>query len=426
MSLPNLAVARTEDRLEHIDLIRGYALLGVLLMNIQYWFRNPPQLYWMNPHPFPGALNVATDHLLKIFFEAKSVTIFSMLFAIGLCMQRDSILAKGGQWLSFGFRRLAIMVGLGALHITLLWMGDVLHQYALAGLLILPFLKREAKTLTWWLRGVLGLALLAIIGFSIAMMIKGLPNGGGPGPKEREEMTRAAQALVQGYSQHSWWGVLKVRVMDYVQVMAGNLPPIILVTWVNFLVGLRIWKSGLLQNPETRSALLGRLALVGLGVGLPLSLLSDLIPKILAFMQAHWTWARLGLPLFGIAQIFGPLFLGVGIMFGLTWLWNQPKWRNRLRPLTYVGRMGFSNYILQSVICTFVFYGYGLGLYNKVGPALGTLIGLAIFWIQIPLSRWWLGQFRFGPMEWLWRTLSYGKRQPMRRSQALEATVVEA
>lgn len=420
-----LAAAPAEDRLEHIDLIRGYALLGVLLMNIQYWFRNPPQMYWLNPHPFPGALNVATDHVLKVWFEAKSVTIFSMLFAIGLCMQRDSILAKGGRWLGFGLRRIGIMLGLGALHITLLWMGDVLHQYALSGLLILPFLHRAPKTLTWWLRVLLGLALAAIIGFAIRMMFKGLPEGG-VGPKTAAEFRAAIQALSLGYAQHSWWAVMKVRVADYWHVMAGNLLPITLMTWLNFMVGLRLWKAGILQNPAAHLPRIGRWAIAGLALGLPLSVIGDLIPSLVVFVRAHWAWARMGIPLFGIAQVFGPLFLALGILFGLVWLWYQPVWRERLRPLTFVGRMGFTNYIAQSVVCTFIFNGWGLGLYTKVGPFVGTLMGLGIFALQIPFSRWWLGRFRFGPLEWVWRALSYGTRPPMRKTVVPPALPVEA
>jgi uncharacterized protein len=84
-----------------------------------------------------------------------------------------------------------------------------------------------------------------------------------------------------------------------------------------------------------------------------------------------------------------------------------------LTPLAAVGRTALSNYLLQSLICTTIFYSYGLGLFGRVGPAAGTALAVVIYAVQVPLSRWWLRRFQFGPMEWLWRSLTYMKRQPM-------------
>lgn len=413
------AASPNERRLEHIDLIRGYALLGVLLMNIQYWFRNPPQLYWgaNSGHPWPGAVNAVVDQVLKVWFEGKSVTIFAMLFVVGLCMQRDGILAKGLKWGAFSFRRLGVMLGLGALHILLFWNGDVLHQYALSALLILPFLKRKPKTLSWWLGVILGLAFLAILGFSIYTALRPPPAPGGGG--SLAERQAWMQALIDGYSRHSWWAVARTRIWDWLKMQRMMLPMVPIWMFVTFLVGLWIWSRGILQDPAAHRRTIARTAAWGLGLGLAMNVLAAYTGPIFLFLRnGHWGWAKLVLPFLGLAQVFGQWVLACGIGAALVWLWSKPAWRERLRPLTYVGRMGFTNYILQSVACTFIFYGWGLGLYNKVGPAAGAAIGLGIFALQIPLSRWWLQSYRFGPLEWLWRTLSYGHAAPMRRLPA--------
>lgn len=99
---------------------------------------------------------------------------------------------------------------------------------------------------------------------------------------------------------------------------------------------------------------------------------------------------------------------------GLVLLAQDPRWHARLLPLAAVGRTALSNYLLQTLICTTIFYGYGLGLYGQIGPAVGIALTLVIFGLQVPLSNWWVKRFRFGPFEWLWRSLTYGKLQPLR------------
>jgi uncharacterized protein len=113
-------------------------------------------------------------------------------------------------------------------------------------------------------------------------------------------------------------------------------------------------------------------------------------------------------------QTFGAPALSIFYMTSLVLLAQTAIWEYRLQPLASVGRMAISNYLLQTLICTTLFYGYGFGLYGQVGAAAGVLLTIAIYALQIPLSVWWLHHFRFGPVEWLWRSLSYGQWQPMR------------
>jgi uncharacterized protein len=405
----------TDARLSHIDMVRGYALLGVLLMNIHYWFRNPPQPYWLGGLPFSGGLDLAVHRVLQIGFEAKSVTMFSFLFALGLCIQRERILEKGLSWGAYASRRMLAMLLFGGLHILLVWNGDVLHMYAIIGLTILPFLGRKQKTLAWWIGVIVGLALVGILIGTVRMFLKGPPPPDAGNPKAAELWGWAA-ACVRNYAQASWWTTLKFRLQDYRVVMINpQMLGFVVFTFFNFLVGVWLWKQGAVREPARHRRTFGRIATVLLLLGLMAGAVGAFRLPLQAFLRAHWSSGRYLLPLMGLLQIFGAQIMALGLGSGLLWLWEGPAGRRFLRPLADVGRMAFTNYILQSLVCTFVFYGWGLGLYNKVGPAVGTAFGLALFGLQIPFSRWWLRRFRFGPLEWAWRSLTYGEAQPFSR-----------
>jgi uncharacterized protein len=403
-----------ENRLEHIDLVRGYALLGVLLMNIQYWFRAPQQLYHLSGgHPWPGTLNFVADTVLKVWFDGKSLALFSMLFAVGLCIQREHIVAKGLSWGPYAARRLGALAVFGALHILLLWNGDVLHEYALVGLLILPFLKRTPKTLSWWLGGVVAFRVTVMTLVMLATAARGpetftaLPPG-----MSASDLQTWADEVIRGYHQQSWIAVMHTRLWDFTRIVRMSVPFYPIAVFFNFLVGLWIWSRGILQSPAAHREKLGRVASWGIGLGVVMALPGAFESEIQSLLVNNWGWARLILPVRAITGIFGNAVLAVGIGAALVWCWQDTGWRERLRPLTFVGRMGFTNYIMQSVICTFIFYGWGLGYYNQMGPALGALLGLGIFALQIPASRWWLRRYHFGPLEWLWRSLTYATLAP--------------
>jgi uncharacterized protein len=291
-------------------------------------------------------------------------------------------------------------------------------MYAIIGLLILPFLGRKQKTLSWWIGVIVGLALVGILIGTVRMLLKGPPPPDAGHPKAAELWAWAA-ASVQNYSQPSWWTTLQFRLRDYRVVMIHpQMLGFVVFTFFNFLLGVWLWKQGAVREPAAHRRTFGRLAVTLLALGVLAGLVAAFRLPLQAFLRAHWNWGRFGLPLMGILQVFGFQIMALGLGAGLLWLWEAPAARRALEPLADVGRMAFTNYILQSLVCTFVFYGWGLGLYNKVGPAIGAAFGLALFGLQIPFSRWWLRRYRFGPLEWAWRCLTYGEAQPFRRAAA--------
>jgi uncharacterized protein len=309
------------------------------------------------------------------------------------------------------------MLVFGALHILLLWNGDVLHQYALCGLLILPFLKRSRRTLERWVGGVLALRLvvMSIVAISTALKPPPAPGVGIGRMPDAALMSRWTQALIDGYSQPSWLAVARIRLWDYTQIVANMLAPMVVMLFFTFLVGLWIWSTGVLQDPARHRSTIHRVARWGLGLGIVMNVLSASMMPIMDVLRGHWGWAKVVLLPLIVSGSLGALVLALGIGAALVALWQDPVWRERLRPLTAVGRMGFTNYILQSVVCTFIFYGWGLGLYNHVGPARGAAIGVAIFAVQMLVSNWWVRRFHFGPLEWVWRSVTYWSAGPFRR-----------
>ena len=142
---------REENRIVSLDVIRGVALLGVLLMNLHYHFSGPVERYMQSPHPSPGVLNHVVDNLLRFLVEGKAMTLFCMLFAVGLAIQLERYEAKGGgHFWAFAWRRMAALFAIGVLHVVLLWEGDILAVYALAGVLLFPFLRRTPRTVYIW------------------------------------------------------------------------------------------------------------------------------------------------------------------------------------------------------------------------------------------------------------------------------------
>ena len=171
-----------------------------------------------------------------------------------------------------------------------------------------------------------------------------------------------------------------------------------------------VGRRRIFQNISSYLPLIRKLMWWGLGLGLAGTLVS---------VGGHWPYPSVpysrGMRHYsGLLWFFGTPALSLFYACVLILVAHQQAWKRRLSPLAAVGRMALTNYLLQSLVFSTVFYGYGLGLYGKVGPAANVALTALIYGLQIPLSVWWLQRFRFGPAEWLWRTLTYGKLQPMR------------
>lgn len=408
------APARPEERLAHLDVIRGVALLGVLVMNVQYHFRGPAVAYVLDRHPWPGFFNAVVDDLLRLVVQSKCMALFGMLFAIGLAiqMERKEARGDGGFW-GFAWRRMLALMAIGALHVVLLWEGDILWIYALAGILIFPFLRRKTRTLLIWIAALAGLTALAVVFFSVRRALA----GAGPADAHRAEaMARigewiAGATAVLGHG--TWWEIFLWRLREWAEHFLSQFAALY-ETFFNSLLGLAVWRSGVLRAPEAHLPALRRWAPWLAGLGLAGSVLELYLRPIRAFASAHGPWgAALSIPA-SLGAEFGTPLLALGYGGMLLLAWQDLRWRAALVPFGWAGRMALTNYLAQSLVMTALFYGWGLGLFGSVSPGEGLGISLLFFGLQMLLSRWWLGRFCFGPAEWLWRCASYAGLQPFR------------
>jgi uncharacterized protein len=414
MTMNAAAPVARQDRISELDVIRGFALFGVLWVNLlQHADLAIPQAQL-------AALPTAqVDQILNMISrwlaQAKAQALFSLLFGFGFAIMMDRLDARGADGTRIYVRRLTILLALGLAHLFLLWTGDILHMYALMGFLLL-------LTRRWpgWLLIGLG-ATLAIVGVPLIIGLEVYAYPGGQAPWVAEQAAGQARrwALLQGSDYGAF--VLENWRTIWSEVYSQPIGPLVLgFVLGRFMIGAWIYRQGWLQDPDRNAPFFRKWTAILLPAGL---LLGGL--RILTGV--------LGIKISGAAEVvfFVVLWVGVhlqalGYAAGLVLLCRKEKWRRRLSGLGAVGQMALTNYVMQSLFFVFVLYGFGLRLLPWNGATFSLAFALAVFAFQIAFSRWWLSRYRFGPLEWLWRTLTYGERQPMRLRQPEGTAAVAA
>jgi uncharacterized protein len=375
------------ERIEAIDVLRGIALLGVVAMNVVTEFRVSIFERFLFPKPALSPVDGAVETVLMLAVDLKALALFSLLFGAGLAIQFER-LAKSGRRTLLLVRRLAVLLAFGLIHLYLIWNGDILTEYALAGFVVLPFLFGP--------RWLLIVAALAFFGVYLGMQAFP-PPGLWPGT------SALAQDVVEAHRIYSTGGFLDVLAFRLREIpLIAKLHVYILPRTIGlFLLGALAWRTGILRKPPRRLIFSITAVCIGLGAGLILAHAARLIGG-----------GRIVL----LAEPLGTILLALGYGAGIIGISNLARGKKLLGWAAPVGRMAFTNYLGQSVILGWIFYGYGLGLFGKLGVTTALAIGIAVYIAQVPFSAWWLGRYRFGPVEWLWRTLMYGEAQPMRKA----------
>ena len=376
---PSTLIAPTQqkDRITTLDALRGFALLGVLITNMLQGY---------------SFVNTRVDEivatLIRAFAEGSFFPMFSFLFGLGFALQ----LRKGEGVLPRFRRRLAVLLGIGLIHLLLIWSGDILFTYAILGFILILFRNKKDRTLLisaffMWLFTTSVLALLG--GDDLIPTAK-------PGEGIAPVGDTYLSALV---------GRLEFFPIDLIAIFIVG--PAVLAL---FLVGYFIGRRGV-RDVLSNKRFLRRVLLVSLLTAAPFTLW--FLGAIPIFEGASW--------LYGLEYLFAGPFIAFAYLAGLS-LFREPL-EGFLRPFVPVGQMALSNYLGQSLICTTLFYPYAFGLYG-LGAAATLPISLAIFAFQMVFSAWWLRRYRFGPAEWVWRSLTYGRVQPLRRgvNQAARTT----
>lgn len=402
------------ERLEVIDMLRGFALLGILLVNLMF-FASPVYGVVMEQEVWQGPLDRAAAWFIAFFAEGKFYTLFSLLFGLGFALQLGRAEAKGARLVPLYTRRLLVLLAFGVAHVTLFWWGDVLIDYALLGFVLLLFRALPPRRLLVWAFSFLCVPLLLNVG------LLGLVELGQTTPEGAAQMAAAARETeaqigasyaraLSVYRGDDFGAMVAQRLQDYGFVTLGAvLNGFLFVIFAMFLLGLYVGKRGVLRRVPEHLPLFRKVFVWGAVLGLGGTALFKALSSSSNPFEVGWG-SVLGLA----GYLVGSPALCLCYASGVVLFAQTALGQRLLKPLAAVGRTALSNYLLQTFVCTTIFYGYGLGLYGRVGPTLGVVLTLLIFGMQVAVSNWWGRRFRFGPAEWLWRSLTYGEVQRLR------------
>ena len=394
-----------DERIVFIDVLRGLALFGILAANMRA-FVAPLDAYGNIGVLFPGRADVIAQVIIDTFFQGKFISIFSFLFGMGFAMQMSRAEARGASFLRFYPRRLAALALFGIIHGILIWAGDILLTYALAGAILLLFRHRRQKTLLYWAAGLLSLPVIAsttiFIAYHAGLRRKWMEPTAPDMAKLHKIIDIYAHGPVSRIALQHWRDWKSELPFELFAIYASAL----------FLLGMWVWRAGIVQRLPEFTPVLRRVCAWCLPAGIAISLYVGLVLGLTSPVSVSaWRW------LAGLLWLPGSHILAAGYMSGLALLFQHPGWRARLLPFAAVGRMALTDYLLQSLICTLFFDATISGLYGKIGPAAALIPTVLLYAAQVVFSNWWLSRYRFGPMEYLWRMLTYGKMPAVRKSR---------
>jgi len=404
MPLHSTDPTQPRERISALDSLRGFAIFGILISNIMAFSGvDAPGREWT------GVADQTVLNVMLLFVRAKFLSLFAILFGIGFAIQIFRLQQKADHYLSIYARRLLVLFVLGFLHL-LMDPAEVLAIYALCGMLLLLFRRFSAKALVCWTLLLMSLPYLQTAIVSTPFWAEAFP-----------ESHQASQEAWNAYAEER--GVRARAEGDLSDVVAFNWQWTVnrhTASWLGYawmtiplplmLVGLLIGRSRILERIDDELPLLRRTFWLGLGAGIAGTALSLTLtdwagtlgwnPWVL--FAANYCWS--------LSACVTAIAYGAGFV-----LLCRRYIENRLFVcLQAVGRLALTNYLLQTLICTALFYNFGFGLFGELGPAFVILTAIAIYLSQILLSVFWVRRFRFGPVEWLWRSLTYGRRQPIR------------
>ncbi len=420
--MSDLTATSSQERIVELDLMRGFALFGILLVNMLF-FGMPIYTIITDLNPLNDPLDQAGRFLLGIIFEGKFITLFSFMFGLGFWIFISRARAKGRTAGPLFLRRLFILALFGAAHAFLLWAGDILLFYAMLGLVMMLFLNRTDKTLRVWivLLPVLHILFIAaFVGlFSMAMSSPEAAAGITEGLDEaRLEMEAMAASAMEIYRTGSFTEMMEIRRQELAFAYQGFIMGGVGVFYLLavFLAGMYAGRTGWFTNIGERLPALRRYVPWMLVLGFACAIPGFLIMRGADIMVPGWH-----MPLYLLLFIVGSpaltsayviLLLSAFQRFGKGDGWFWPALRD-------TGRMSLTVYLAQSLVMTTVFYGYGLGLYGAMPVWMMTLLAISFFAVQMVLARWWMKYFTMGPLEWLWRAATYGYLPALRRKAAM-------
>lgn len=401
------------QRIEYLDVVRGIAIFGILITNIEWFsFYTPDK---QGPFLF-GSADSTVRFLQYMFVEGKFYTIFSLLFGWGIAIQIKRFAKDDKGAAKFIRRRLYFMMLLGGIHLVFIWEGDIVFLYALLGFALLAFRNLPNRTIL--ITGILFL-FSPIVFYYLKMKI----------PILNSPLTSLIKLGEHFYQINGWtsqdlsrtnvliesesiFTPIRITLSDIPYrfanlLFASRAPKVLGVMLIGFVVGRSQIYGKLLEHKRKLFWLSCILLLLALPLNYLLATYMYNSPPSFVFTTEGW--------LHSIVYALGVFPLATVYMIVIALLLESRKSRKYLQPIIPVGKMAFSNYVLQSLIGIVLFYGVGFGLAQQFGPLSLSIIAFLIFIFQLIYSTIWLKYFHFGPLEYIWRSLTYGKIQPMRK-----------
>ena len=400
---PSIGPTDPQARLTSVDAVRGFALFGVLLVNMY------------NFGAYSSEWTAVGDRIaffvMHSVFETKSWRLFSFLFGFGFALQMVKLQRQpdGSMW--FYLRRLLILFVFGMGH-ALFYDGDILMEYSMLGLVLIAFYKVPDRTL-------LLLAFLLLAAFPLGNLYVSATVDE---PFAEDEQS---QTLAERREGHEYLG----SVADVVKANAHVIPPRVwsnlhgpeasLAVFAMFLLGLYAGRNRILHDASRHLPLIRTMFGWGIGIGVIFAIAEWLLGQTLGYAVFRENTASLEIQLVGdFLFAYGSTMLALGYGAGIVLLTQKEICMGALRVLQSMGKMALTVYLSGTLLFTLLFYGYGFGLIFLLGPAKTSLFAVLFFCLQAAFCVWWLKRFRYGPMEWIWRSLTYRKVFPIRVAEA--------
>ena len=401
------------ERIALLDILRGFAIFGILLVNMQIFYQ-PIILVQLGYADPVSSVDIFSNAMIKLFFEGKFFMLFSILFGYGFYIFMNKTGKKDQPVTQLFLRRIFILFLFGVMHVIVFWAGDILLIYAVLGIALLLFRKISDKGILIW--SIIFSLMAPIIMGSLALFAEVAMKVPAMALELQEELVETREMTIDlireanyVYSNGEFSEMVEVRLKEYQLMLIGviSLYPTILGM---FLIGYLAARRQLFKRIRLYHGFFRKMLILGAAIGIPSSIIytyagykaPPYIPDIYSFLSM-------------LFHNIGGFFMCLFYVSAISLMYINGRFLRAGKILAPVGRMALTNYLMQTVICTTLFFSYGFGFFGKIGYLEGLIIALIIFASQIVFSTAWLKFFKYGPLEWIWRIMTYRIWQPIRQ-----------
>jgi uncharacterized protein len=399
-------IVKNPDRIQVLDVLRGFALAGILIINAMSILavKGSTPAFTVDI-PFAGRI---LQDLILFFVESKFFTLFSLLFGIGFAIQIQSAKKQGNVFLPRISRRMAGLLLFGTLHILLLWDGDILVIYAITGTLLILFRKTTNSRIRKWVISLLAVPGVLVFAILVYTLIARLSVSGA------ETFAKSDASLAKEFAntdatkkllQNGFIEGIAERIHTYLELsplLFSRIPTVLAM----FLIGLYLGRSNFIRQLPEKIEILKKVRFWGLTVGFSLMFFIVAGTKFLPTVSAL-------IAIIEDQYLAGPI-LCLGYASAVTLDFLKKPTRKIYGYFAKAGRMALTNYLTQSLVLTFLAYGWGLGLALKLNGFQVLGISVLLYVAQVIMSGLWLSKFKYGPFEWVWRCITYWKVLPIK------------